>query len=208
MKRISYSLFLVTLMMVFGQQAYSQQFEVINNQTAIKAKLNNLDVIFEGKFTNNYGAYKINIKRILLKKGDQILQELKGLNLRTTRIHPADYIVDFNQDGFQDLKLRVQHTSSRSGMYECFIFNPQKQALEYNALLSKQVGLRVDGQFVVSTEMTLYTHCQYSSYTKYFKYDATNRRFYLVKTKYYRSNSNPNNPGRHLKEPKLVKEKD
>jgi len=197
MKRISCSFVLIALIIAFGQQAYSQKFEEINHQTAIKAKLNNLDIIFEGEYVNKYGAYKINIKRIVLKKDNKVLQELKDLNLKPTRIHPNDFVADFNHDGFLDLKLRKEYRGCRSGMFECFIFNPKTQKLEYNQLLSKQIGLVVDDQFVVSTETTLYAHCQSSSYTKYFQYDPKSRTFDLVKTEYYRSNSNPNNRGRY-----------
>lgn len=192
MKHISYSLFLVTLMMVFGQQAYSQQFEVINNQTAIKAKLNNLDVIFEGPFTKTYNIYKIKIKRILLKKGEQVLQDLKDLNLSTTTIYSNDFSGDFNHDGFQDLKLRKTGRGVKSNLFECFIFNPKTQTLKYNAFLSKQAGLIIGEKFVVCTETTLYAHGQSSSYTKYFEYDAKDGSFNLVKTERYRSDSNPN----------------
>jgi len=196
MKRISRSLVLMALIITFGQQVYSQKFEEINNQTAIKAKLNNLDIIFEGEYVNNYDAYKINIKRIVLKKGNQVLQDLKGLNLKPTRIHPNDFAVDFNHDGSLDLKLRKEYRGCRSGMFECFIFNPNTQKLEYNRLLSKQIGLVVNEKFVVSIESTLYAHCQSSSYIKYFQYDAKSRSFDLVKTEHYRSNSNPNDRGR------------
>ena len=197
MKRTSFSLVFIALIIIFGQQAYSQKFEEINQQTAIKAKLNGLDIIFEGEYVNKYGAYKINIKRIVLKKGDQVLQELKDLDLKPTRMHPNDFVVDFNHDGFMDLKLRKEYRGCRSGMFECFIFNPNTQQLEYNRMLSKQIGLVVDDKFVVSTETTLYAHCQSSSYIKYFKYDAKSRSFDLVKTEHHRSNSNPNHRGKY-----------